>query len=187
MWSFLRLQNQSPHAIPLNEVHQDNAFIPLSDEWTALLKDYAATGFSTGQHPVPFLREQLKNILLKIHPQWKNADAVWNSLSREKVFVLGLLAMKQRPPTAKGLTFLTLEDETGFINLTLSAEVYEHKRLVIDGSRILAACGLVEKSYPSDPKDPRTSAVSIKVTDLWNPILNSSESDIEFGRPRAYR
>lgn len=57
----------------------------------------------------------------------------------------GLLSLQQRPPTAKGLAFLTLEDETGHFNVVLMPEIYEKFRLVIADHPLLEIRGPIER------------------------------------------
>ena len=72
---------------------------------------------------------------------------------------------------------MTLEDEEGFFNLTLFAQVYEKYRLVIQTSTVLAAYGKVRKSWATG-SDSRHRAVSIEVERLWDPFLDQGQ-DIE--------
>ncbi|MBK8204017.1 MAG: hypothetical protein IPK68_17465 [Bdellovibrionales bacterium] len=59
--------------------------------------------------------------------------------------VAGLLSIQQRPPTAKGFSFLTLEDETGFFNIVLTPQVYQTYRLTLLKSPLLEVQGILEK------------------------------------------
>jgi len=64
---------------------------------------------------------------------------------RVEVVVAGLVIVRQRPGTARGLVFLSLEDETGIANLVLMPEVYERFRPVARGSAFILAQGRVER------------------------------------------
>ncbi len=105
------------------------------------------------------------------------AEGVYQARTKSKVKVIGLISCKQRPPTAGGLCFLTLEDETGFMNLVLMPDVYEKFRLVFDKALLLAAHAQVERSLQRDPTDPHTAAVSLRVFDLWNPFVKRGAGD----------
>jgi DNA polymerase III alpha subunit len=102
---------------------------------------------------------------------WTKSEDVFRTESGVWVYVLGLLSCRQKPPTAGGLCFLTLEDELGFMNLVLMPEVYEQYRLLFDSSMLLGAFARVERSIQRDMRDPHTAAVSLKVQKLWNPFL----------------
>jgi error-prone DNA polymerase len=81
--------------------------------------DYQTTGLSLRAHPVSFVREQLKKMRVSTASELKQlADGKF-------VRVAGLVLLRQRPGTAKGITFVTLEDETGSMNLVLKPEIWE--------------------------------------------------------------
>jgi DNA polymerase III alpha subunit len=101
--------------------------------------------------------------------------------------VIGLLSVKQKPPTAGGMCFLTLEDETGFFNMALGPEEYEKYRLVIQTGCLIAARACVERSAPVDPQDPRTAAVSLRVRELWCPGLGQKKVGRLDSKPRDFR
>ncbi|MCB0384058.1 MAG: hypothetical protein KDD43_01595, partial [Bdellovibrionales bacterium] len=62
-----------------------------------------------------------------------------------KVRVAGLLSIQQRPPTAKGFAFLTLEDETGFFNIVMTPPIYQTYRLTLIQSPLIEVQGVLEK------------------------------------------
>jgi error-prone DNA polymerase len=82
-------------------------------------RDYQTTGLSLKAHPVSFLRRQLDQ--LKCRPA-KELPALRDGMH---VRVAGMVLMRQRPSTAKGITFVTLEDETGSMNLVMFAAVWK--------------------------------------------------------------
>ena len=65
--------------------------------------------------------------------------------NRKKIRVAGLVLVRQRPESAKGITFLTLEDETGIANLVVWPALYERFRRVVIGSRLLGCSGHVQR------------------------------------------
>lgn len=164
--------------------HVPAALAPL-DEWGALIRDYQTVGLTPGKHPATYAREKF---FRNVRP-WATAEDLYRRRYGDTVSVIGLLTIKQKPPTAGGVTFLTLEDETGFMNLTLHAEVYEKVRLTIESSALLAAVGRLERSKPVDPADPHTAALSLLVESLWNPFLKAPEGErpehLKY-RPRHY-
>ena len=96
--------------------------------------DYEGTSMTTGVHPVGFLRLELSGAgVLRASEIPGLSDGQW-------VKVAGIVTVRQRPGTAKGFFFLTLEDETGFANVVVTPQRYEEHRLVL----VTAAAMLVE-------------------------------------------
>ncbi len=150
--------------------------IPRASDWEKLLNDYRELGLSPGRHPIPLLRVSFgaprpRPGLAAPEKTWTTAEAVYLARDRSRLTILGLLSVKQKPPTAGGMCFLTLEDETGFFNLALRPTEYERFRLLIQEGSLLASTVRLQKSAPSDPQDPRTSAASLLVETLWNPLV----------------
>jgi DNA-directed DNA polymerase III PolC len=198
MWRLLSLRQEEP-AQPLLHEGRDSALTPFPqntgdlpplDEWNALLMDYRHVGLAPGRHPATYAR---KKLFAEQRP-WITAEQIYRLRNGARCTVLGLLSIKQRPPTAGGFTFLTLEDETGFFNLVLIPEVYERTRLMIEGSPLLVAEGVISRSVQLDPQDPHTAAVSLQVRDLWNPFVKLPPNEAVLGprsrkdlyRPRHY-
>ena len=103
--------------------------------------DYQSTGLSLKQHPLSFYREQLDR--LRVTP----AERLPELRNNAPVRVAGLVLMRQRPSTAKGITFVTLEDETGVINLVVHRKTWERHYQVARGSAGLLAYGKLESKY----------------------------------------
>jgi error-prone DNA polymerase len=88
-----------------------------------LQADYDGTRVTTGPHPMSFLRNQLDHVT-------RAADLA-NRKQGEKVFIAGVVICRQRPGTAKGHVFISLEDETGIANAIVRSELFEKLRLTI--------------------------------------------------------
>ena len=104
-----------------------------------VLADYRTTGLSLLAHPLQFLRGELEK--LRVIPAgglktWPNGK--W-------VRVAGLVLVRQRPATAKGITFVTLEDETSTANLIIRPEVWKRYRAAALGATILIAAGPLQR------------------------------------------
>jgi error-prone DNA polymerase len=132
-----------------------------------LVMDYAHKGLSVGDHPLRYYRKKLKKLGVSLA-----SDLLY--LSRgAKVQVAGLVMNRQRPGTASGTVFMTLEDESGFANLVLSAECFEAFYHVAVSSPMLIAYGTVERDtkipvpLPGTPEEkaPKTS-IMIQVLSL---------------------
>ena len=93
--------------------------LPAASPLAEVVDDYRATGLSLKDHPMKFLRAGLERMGVA-----KASDLAILPIDRP-VKVAGLTLMRQRPGTASGITFVTLEDETGFANLIVRPEVWE--------------------------------------------------------------
>ncbi len=102
--------------------------------------DYESVGLSLEQHPVQLLRRQLER---------KGAVAARDLIkirSGKRVSVGGMVICRQRPGTAKGFCFISLEDETGISNLVIEPHMFDRFRREIIGSVLLYAEGAIEKT-----------------------------------------
>lgn len=104
-----------------------------------VVHDYATTSLSLKAHPVSFVREHLNrfNVL--------TASALPNAREGDIVKVAGLILVRQRPGTAKGVCFITLEDETGTANLVVFQKLFDKYRKEIIQSRLLMVEGTFQR------------------------------------------
>ena len=113
--------------------------LPLMTLSEHVVQDYEATSLSLKAHPVSFVREKLW--MLQITP--------CNNLSQisdgDPVKVAGLVLVRQRPGTAGGIVFITIEDETGSANLVVFQKVFEKYRKEILQARLMMVEGKVQK------------------------------------------
>jgi error-prone DNA polymerase len=103
-----------------------------------LTLDYARTGLSVKDHPMRLARQGLSSRI-------KSASEVAKLPARARVSSAGLVICRQRPGTASGVVFVTMEDETGFINLILYSRIFDEFRHVATTSTLLLAHGLIER------------------------------------------
>jgi error-prone DNA polymerase len=85
--------------------------------------DFACSGLTAGDHPLARLREQLPGV-------WRACD-LQLGVSGDLVRVAGAVICRQRPGTAKGVVFVSLEDETGICNVICHSRFFEENRLLI--------------------------------------------------------
>jgi error-prone DNA polymerase len=104
-----------------------------------VVRDYAATGLSLKAHPVSFLRQELTR------RGAIRCDQLGTVVSGKPAAVAGIVLVRQRPGTAKGITFMTLEDESGIANLIVRPAIYERHRKAARHGVIVLAHGRVEK------------------------------------------
>jgi error-prone DNA polymerase len=102
--------------------------------------DFAATGLSPRAHPMAVVRPTLAS------GRVRTAREIARLPDRAPVEVAGLVVVRQRPETAKGIVFVSLEDETGIANLVVMPDVYARCRPVVRGAPFLLARGRVERT-----------------------------------------
>jgi len=113
--------------------------LPEQSVWERLLADYRSTGLSTGVHPLALLRSELPpGTLFSVDlPTARNGS---------RVTVAGMVVARQRPPTANGVTFLLLEDETGQLNVIVMPQLYAQNRALVRGEPIMLVRGRLQRS-----------------------------------------
>jgi error-prone DNA polymerase len=104
-----------------------------------VLADYGAAGLTLRPHPMAFLRPRLDQMRVA------SAAALVDLPNGRPLTVAGVVLLRQRPSTAKGITFVTLEDETGQINLIVRQQVWERYRRAARTAVVLLAHGLLQK------------------------------------------
>ena len=103
-----------------------------------LVADYAGTGLTIGRHPMALRREELamRGVLRAIDLRSARQGRV--------VRVAGMVITRQRPGTAKGFVFLTLEDETGVANIIVRPDLFARDRMVILEEPFLVVEGVLQ-------------------------------------------
>lgn len=103
-----------------------------------LAADYAGTGLTTGPHPMAYYREALRK------EGMLSAADLDSSGNNQFVRIAGCVIARQRPGTAKGFVFLSLEDETGISNVIITPDTFERDRTTITRSHFLRIEGLLQ-------------------------------------------
>jgi error-prone DNA polymerase len=117
-----------------------DVLLPIASESQNISGDYAASGFTLRRHPIALFRSHLE-----AHHVSTASDL--NLLNNEaNVKVTGLVTSRQRPMTAGGVTFLTLEDESGFVNVVVWPSLGEKLRPIVRQAMLLGVVGHVQKS-----------------------------------------
>jgi error-prone DNA polymerase len=125
---------------PSESVLETQVELPLMTLGEHVVQDYAAVGLSLKAHPVSFVRSQLEMLrVLPIHII--NHDASDGQL----VKVAGLVLVRQRPGTARGICFITIEDETGNTNLVVFEKLFETYRKEILHAKLLMVEGKLQR------------------------------------------
>lgn len=111
--------------------------LPLMTKKQEMFQDYKTTGLSLKAHPISFIRQELSIEGVRSVKEIREN----NSLTRGTYLsVAGMAVIKQRPGTAKGVVFITLEDETGVSNLMIRPKIFDRfKQVVLESSSLLAS------------------------------------------------
>ena len=104
----------------------------------SMVADYAETGLTIGKHPMAYRREELRRSGVLSAKQLRNVE--------DGMFVrtAGCVIARQRPGTAMGFIFLSMEDETGIANVIVPPNVYERHRSIVARSKFIRAEGLLQ-------------------------------------------
>ncbi|MFM7403582.1 MAG: error-prone DNA polymerase [Erythrobacter sp.] len=145
--------------------------MPLSEEVVA---DYQTTRLSLKAHPMAFLRADLAA------RGFVRACDLRERKYRAMVQVAGVVLIRQRPGSAKGVTFITLEDETGVVNVVVWPDLKEKQRKVVMGARLMEVRGRVEYD------DEVIHLIAAHITDATRALHALSDDLLEAPLARAY-
>jgi error-prone DNA polymerase len=123
-----------------NGLREEDRSLPLKQMTVEerLVADYSGTGLTVGRHPMHYRRAELRAQGILSSQDLRNC--------RDGVFVraAGCVIARQRPGTAKGFIFISMEDETGIANVIVTPDVYERNRLVVTRSKFLLVEGALQ-------------------------------------------
>ena len=140
LWRSLALSGDADDLFAGRAPPEREAKLPEASAAEEVTLDYAATGLSERAHPMSLLRPALAG------RGTRTARELSRMRDRAAVEVAGLVIVRQRPQTAKGIVFVSLEDETGIVNLVVMPDVYEQFRPLVRASPFLLARGRVERT-----------------------------------------
>jgi error-prone DNA polymerase len=131
---------RTPHSFrtPHSALRTAESPLPPMSSVERMAADFAGTGLTIGPHPMTFHRAALglKGVLRAVDLPTQRPG--------RRVRVAGCVITRQRPGTAKGFVFLTLEDETGISNVIVRPKVYDEQRLAIIESSFVIVDGLLQ-------------------------------------------
>ena len=104
-----------------------------------LVADYASIGLTLGRHPLALLRRRLSNM------RFLTAAELYSLPGGRRVRAAGIVTGRQRPDTASGAVFVTLEDETGYVNVIVWRDLTERQRRELLGARLMGVEGVLER------------------------------------------
>lgn len=142
MWQALA-QTQSPEEQPLFDCldpeDSESVTLPTLSPQEEVADDYQSIGLSLRAHPMSFYRDQLNELKVTQAAELKDRE------NNRHLRVAGLVILRQRPSTAKGITFVTLEDESGTANLVVKQHIWERYYKIARQSKAWIAHGKLEK------------------------------------------
>jgi error-prone DNA polymerase len=137
LWETLAVDD--PTRLGLPSLHGDVPHLAAPTEGENIVADYATIGLTLRRHPLALLREKLAKRRIR------SAQDLAQSHNGDRIKVAGIVTCRQRPATASGVIFVTLEDETGYMNLIVWNDLADRQRRELLGSRLLAASGEVQR------------------------------------------
>jgi len=162
---------------------QEQAIVPEVDEPEVTLKpmtagrevveDYGHTGLSLREHPVAFLRPDLSQ------EKYITCAAASAGKDFQHCRVAGLVLVRQKPGSAKNVTFITLEDETGVANLVVWEQVYENHRRTVLTASMLGVVGRVQR------EGDVVHVVAYKLIDLSQTLSSLGGREAPFPLPHG--
>jgi error-prone DNA polymerase len=138
-WAVAGVDTRATPLLKSTRTHEAAAALHAPALAEEMLADYRSTGLSLNTHPLALLREQLA--AFKVQP----ACVLRGFRSGQLARASGLVTHRQRPETAKGVVFVTLEDETGTVNIIVWPDVAEAQRKPLLGSTLLTVYGVWQR------------------------------------------
>ncbi|WP_027134443.1 error-prone DNA polymerase [Geminicoccus roseus] len=136
-----------------------------------VVEDYGSTGLTLRQHPLAFLRAELAQ---SGHRPCSDLDTARNG---RRIAVAGLVLVRQKPGSAKGVMFITIEDETGIANLVVWPTLFERQRRLILAASTIGVEGRVQR------EGEVVHLVAERLTDLTDLLKSVGDRDQSFPIP----
>ncbi|MBZ9990920.1 error-prone DNA polymerase [Mesorhizobium sp. BH1-1-5] len=138
-----------------------------------VVEDYRHIGLTLRSHPISFLREDLRRRrIVSCAEAMEARDGRWLEAA-------GLVLVRQRPGSAKGVMFITLEDETGIANLVVWPKVFEHHRRTVLSAGMVAVQGRIQR------EGEVVHLVARRIVDLSGELASVGEREGSFPVPHA--
>ncbi len=147
MWDAKAIERDVPPLLRLAEtalgepglIQETAPSLPDETAGQSVVMDYTATGLTLRQHPLALLRPALTKL------GYHDTRHLNTACAGSSIRLPGIVLMRQRPGTAKGIVFVTLEDEFGIANLVIYTDVGERDRSALIGARLMLAAGRIER------------------------------------------
>jgi error-prone DNA polymerase len=156
------------------EGHEPHVELTPMTEGREVVEDYRSKGLTLRQHPISFLREELRR--QRIH----RCSAIRMMRDGHRLTVAGMVLVRQKPGSAKGVMFMTIEDETDVANLVIWPSLFEKQRRLILSSGMIGCRGRLQK------EGGVTHVIAEHIVDLSHLLRSVSDRDqpfqVEHGR-----
>jgi error-prone DNA polymerase len=161
LWAVRAFSEASMPLLDGAHIHEPAVSLPKLTMGEQVVDDYSTISMSLRAHPLQLLRptlaERCMSTSRKLRMEARNGDFLQ---------MAGLVLVRQRPGTASGVVFITLEDEFGIANLVVWPKVFEAYRRVVMGSRLLGVAGKVQRV--DDPTQTGASVIHVVAERLWD-------------------
>jgi error-prone DNA polymerase len=128
-----------PHLLREAPVRETAPVLAAPSEGEDLVADFASLGLTLGRHPLALLRDRLRSMRLA------TAEEIRALPHGAPAHACGIVTGRQRPDTASGVVFVTLEDETGYVNVIVWSSLVDNQRRELLGARLMAVHGVIER------------------------------------------
>jgi error-prone DNA polymerase len=163
---------EADEAVITEQVEPEMALRPMTGG-REVVEDYVHMGLSLRAHPVSFLRVEFQRRKIATCAQAMQAkDGKWLETA-------GIVLVRQKPGSAKGVMFITIEDETGVANLVIWPNLYEKQRRVILSAGMMAVYGRVQR------EGEVVHLIAHRLTDLSSELASIGDRDAAFPVPRG--
>jgi error-prone DNA polymerase len=162
LWETGGLVRDRDHSLRLSRKTRQVSFEPLSPR-EVIHWDYTSAAHSTHGHPLEPLRPQLDAMKLP------TANILATLKDGQAVRYIGMVICRQRPGTAGGVVFMTLEDETGFANLVLWKDVFKKHEAIAKSAAFLGVTGTVQN---------QSGVTHLIARQLWVPPFNPNPPSV---------
>jgi error-prone DNA polymerase len=156
LWEALEIARNERASLPIAVAEASPSFAPL-DPTETIAWDYRTSHHSTRGHPLGPLRSELRAQGLP------DARTVAGMPDGARIRYAGIVICRQRPSTARGVVFMTLEDESGFVNLVVWESVFERFDVIAKTASFLGVTGKLQS---------HASVVHLVAEKLWVPTLS---------------
>jgi error-prone DNA polymerase len=148
--------------------------LPVMPRSEAMLQDYQSTRLSLEAHPLHFLRPRFAAMqVLQLRDATHRPEG-------QSMWIAGVVLVRQRPGTASGVVFVTLEDETGIANLVIWPSVLERYRPVVMGARIMLVRGRIQRA------DGVTHVIADELIDRTDDLQDLTETSVRAALERQF-
>jgi error-prone DNA polymerase len=155
------------------EIQEPETILPSMRAGHEVVEDFAHTGLTLRQHPIAFLRKDLgERRMVTCAEAMAAQDGRW-------LMTAGLVLVRQRPGSARGVLFMTIEDETGIVNAVVWPTLFERQRRLVLSASMLAINGKIQR------EGDVVHLVAQRLFDLSDDLGRLGERDAQFPLPHG--